>query len=165
MFYGGRNVPNPSLKRILLIYHAFWNTIKSGSDTTKKLMNNCVRCPLLPHSNCKTKASSRILVMLFVLFHRLNGILTSKHARLRYASLENFRKATSQHSTFHKTLLQCAHLFNDLSCDLEDDTKEKKVSKEPRICTKVFGVVLEVLDFAATATLKKTKRNVRERME
>ena len=96
-------------------------------------------------------------MMLLVFFHPLNGILTSKHVRLPHPSLESFRKAASCRSTFHKTLLQCADLFNDFSCAIEDDTKENKVSREPRICTKVFGVVPGVLGFAATTTFKTPK--------
>ena len=56
MFYSDTlTVPLPSLARIIPVYHAFWNSLKSGSDTTTKLMDGCAMKPPLAHSNCETR--------------------------------------------------------------------------------------------------------------
>ena len=59
----------------------------------------------------------------------------------------------------------CAYLFNDFACGLEDNTRKNDVIREPHICTKVVGVISEVMAFAATTTFKTPKQKVRERMK
>ena len=72
-----RPLPMPSLRRIIPSSHAFWNAVKSGSDTCTKLMDSCRLIVPNAHSNCETRASSRIIMLGFVAIHRLRQMFTS----------------------------------------------------------------------------------------
>jgi len=68
-------LPLPSLHRIIPAPHAYWNSVKSGSDTCTKLIDSC---PLIvPHCNCETRATGRIIMLCFVVIHRLRQIFSS----------------------------------------------------------------------------------------
>lgn len=97
-------LPTPSLIRIIPAVCAYWNAVKSGSDTTTKLMDDRNMYP--PHVNCETIASTRLISIAFVLIHRISQSITSK-ADLdnNYGSLARYRNAASHRFTFHETII------------------------------------------------------------
>ena len=100
--------PFPSMKRCIPGVCAFWNQTKGGSDTTTKLMDDCLIQIPKPHMNTETVAVSRSIGILFVLSHRLSQAFT---ARKQYSTLLKYRKAASKRTTYHETLLKAHHLF------------------------------------------------------
>ena len=58
------HLPLPVLLQILPIYHAYWNAIKSGSDTTTMMADKCANLKTpVPHTTCNSKMSSRIAMV------------------------------------------------------------------------------------------------------
>ena len=95
-------LPLPSLIRLIPAICAYWNAVKSGSNTTTKLMDDQIIYP--PFVNCKTMASSRFILLLFVQIHCIIQMLTSKED-LPYPTLSHYRNAASHWTTFHQTIL------------------------------------------------------------
>ena len=113
MFDDASKLPLPSLARIIPIFHASWNAVKSGSDTTTMLVDKCasLKSPV-PHTNCNSRMCGRIIMVLLVLFHRLKSINTSKDdLDSNYPTLAHFRNAATRRSSFHQTLLWCMQNF------------------------------------------------------
>ena len=89
-------VPLPSLKRLIPIYAAYWNTAKGGSDTLTKLMDDCILRPPKVHSYCESVAFTRCIMILLTLIHCLIQINTAKEDINDYSSLKYYRNAASQ---------------------------------------------------------------------
>ena len=101
-------LPFPSLTRIIPAIYAYWNSVKGGSDTTTKLMDDCkVKIPK-SHMNGKTVAIARLLMLEMVLIHRLLQVKTSHKKLDDYPSLQHYRDAASARLTFHSSLLKIA---------------------------------------------------------
>ena len=115
--------PFPSFFRLIPAIYAYWNVVKGGSDTATKLMDDClVRIPKV-HINAETVAVTRLLQLVQVLFHRLHQVFTAKEDVLFYPDLLHYRKAASQRSTFHETLLLCNEIImNELENRKENNT-------------------------------------------
>ena len=111
--------PIPSFARLIPAIYAFWNAVKGGSDTTTKLMDSCKL--LTPHSNMETVATSRSIMLLFVLNHRLFQLFSAKDNLNYYRSLYDYRRAACSRTTFHKSFL-CS--FNILKTYLHELNKE-----------------------------------------
>ena len=106
MFGDISKLPLPVVKRILPAYHAYWNATKSGSDTTTMLMDKCATLYTpVQYLNCNSRMTNRNIMFLFVLLHRLVSIIMANEDLSSYTSLTAFRKANTQRSTFHHTLL------------------------------------------------------------
>ena len=105
--------PFPSFLRFIPSVYAFWNSVKGGSDTTTKLMDDCIIRVPKAHLNTETVAITRIISLLFVEIHRLNQVFTAKEDVDEYPSLAHYRKAASKRSTFHVSLLLCDQLFKN----------------------------------------------------
>ena len=95
-------LPLPPLKRLIPSIHASWNAFKSGSDTTTALIEN--HRFKHPHTNCNSRASSRLLLLAFVFIHRSLQAVTCDPDR--HPSLTHLRDAASDRYSFPKTL-QC----------------------------------------------------------
>jgi hypothetical protein len=104
-------LPMPPLERIIPSIHAYWNAVKSGSDTTTKLLDSCL--VLMPHTTCKSVASTRLIGLILVLIHRLIQLFTAKSEPSVYPSLMHYHDAASKRSTFHHTLLECQKVFSN----------------------------------------------------
>ena len=78
--FGDFNVlPLPTLKRIIPVYHAYWNATKSGSDTTTMLVDKCATLHTpVKYTNCNSRMSGRNLMILLVLVHRLISKMVGK---------------------------------------------------------------------------------------
>ena len=114
--------PFPSFLRHIPAVYAFWNSVKGGSDTTTKLMDDCIlRIPKL-YLNPEAAAVGRILSLLFVLIHRLHQVFSGQD-HTNFTCLLSYRKAASARATYHISLLQCAKLFNE--------TLKKNATEEP----------------------------------
>lgn len=168
--------PFPSLVRLIPTIYAFWNAVKGGSDTTTKLMDDCLlRIPKV-YLNTETVAVNRLISLLFVLFHRLSQINTSQDQLDTYPSLSHYRKAASERTTFHVSLLKCKDIFKQ---ELEtmsnnNSTHTSGMSNEPSAPvrrqqqtrrnptrTRIDGVLPEPINFGprlATMTPKKINR-------
>ena len=122
--------PIPSFHRLIPAIYAFWNAVKGGSDTTTKLMDDCIL--FMPHKNCETVASSRLLMLLFVLNHRLFQLFSSNEDPNEYSSLYHYRKAATKRCTFHQTLLYCNNIFrNELKRIRDEEEKKNKENDAP----------------------------------
>lgn len=115
--------PFPSFARLIPAVYAFWNATKGGSDTTTKLMDQCNL--QLPHANMETVASTRCLMIVLVLNHRLFQLLSANNNLNAYSSLFHYRKAASKRCTFHCTIIHCYDVFKDRL-----DTLQKEANKE-----------------------------------
>ena len=104
--------PFPSFLRLIPAIYAYWNAVKGGSDTTTKLMDDCIiripKCSLNPES----VAVARLIHLLIVLLHRLIQVFSANSDITIYPDLMHYRKAASKRSTYHQTLLQCNRILN-----------------------------------------------------
>ena len=125
LYHSIHNLPRPlpSFHRLIPAIYAFWNAVKGGSDTTTKLMDLCTL--YLPHTNCETVASARLIMLLFVVIHRLIQAFSGQEDLNTYPSLFVFRRNASKRFSFHKTLLTCFDVF----CN-EMKRMEKEADKE-----------------------------------
>ena len=106
--------PFPSFHRLIPAVYAFWNTVKGGSDTTTKLMDDCIIRIPKKYLNTETVAMARLISLLFVLIHRLNQLFSANNDTNFYTSLFKYRKDASRRSTFHVSLLLCRDIFNKM---------------------------------------------------
>ena len=115
--------------------------MKGGSDTTTKLiMDNCA--VYLPRANCETVASTRCIMLLYVLVHCLFQLISSNPDLNKYASLYHYRKAATKHTTFHHTLLHCNKMFvsalKEMEEERENETRSSNVSKKGKNMNPLF---------------------------
>ena len=104
--------PFPSFLRLIPAIYAFWNAVKKGgSDTTTKLMDDCIIRVPKPHLNAETVAVTRLISILLVLVHRLNQVFTANKDHSIYPSLYHYRVAASRRATFHVSILKCKKIF------------------------------------------------------
>ena len=103
--------PFPSLRRVIPSICAYWNAVKGGSDTTTKLMDDCILQIPKPSMNMETVAVTRLIQLLMVFCHRLFQCTSNKKALSEYPSLLHWRHAASERTTFHRTLLSFAATF------------------------------------------------------
>ena len=101
--------PIPSMHHVIPAIYEFWNSVKGCSDTTTKLMDDCLIQIPKCHMNTETVAISRCGMVIFVLFHCLSQVQYAE-ANLNYPSLHHYRHAASFRSTFHASLLRCAKI-------------------------------------------------------
>ena len=124
--------PIPSLLHIIPGIYAFWNAVKGGSDTTTKLMDDClVRIPKC-HMNTETVAISRLLMLLMVLNHRVIQLFTA-NKELAYPSLLHYRHAASARTTFHRTLVTSSTVFKDAIRRLAESNGDRTVTFAPTL--------------------------------
>lgn len=169
--------PIPSFHRLIPAICAFWNAVKSGSDTTTKLMDD--RSLFVPYVNCESVACSRLLMLTFVCCHRLNQIITAS-PDLNYPSLRHYRNAASQRTTFHSSLLSFEKIFRhklELKMSrMQDSSSMNQDTTTPVDChviqrrnmpnrQKVFGLVPEKINFASTLSTKTPKKVTKQIMK
>ena len=104
-------MPFPSLKRLIPAICAYWNVVKGGSDTTTKLMDDCILQIPKSSMNMETVAITRIIQLLMVVCHRIFQCTSNKKTLEEYPSLLHWRHAASERTTFHKTLLSFSNTF------------------------------------------------------
>ena len=112
--------PFPTFLRLIPGIYAFWNAVKGGSDTTTKLMDDCILRVPKAHLNTETTATTRLMMLNFVLIHRLIQAFSANPC-LPYSSLRHYRDAASHRSTFHVTLLRCNQIFQQAVQDFQDE--------------------------------------------
>ena len=104
--------PLPPIDGFIPCQNAEWNLSKGPSDTLTKLFDDCeeaitVRTP-------QTVAVARFISVLFTAFHRSLQIVDSKEDLAKYKTLENFRRAANNRTSFKSSILQLAKfLWND----------------------------------------------------
>lgn len=108
---GSSRLPLPSLTRIIPAVHSYWNSVKGGSDTSTKLMDDCPIYVPQCAANMESKAVSRIMGLSFVSIHRLRQVFSSKELQNHYGSLHHYRTAAKQRFSFHYTMLECMDYF------------------------------------------------------
>ena len=113
-------LPLPPCKRIIPAIYAYWNSVKGGSDTTTKLMDDCLIQIPKCHMNTETVAVSRLVMLVYVLNHRLSQINSGKDNLDFYKSLFHWRQAASRRSTFHSTLLRHHKIFKQMLTDIQE---------------------------------------------
>jgi hypothetical protein len=162
--------PIPSMHRIIPAIYAFWNSVKGGSDTTTKLMDDCLIQVPKCHMNTETVAISRCLLLVIVLFHRLSQIQSSSSNIDDYPSLHHFRNAASCRSTFHQTILKCARIFGVSLMQKNDAQRMDELNNTHHYVTppqrrrrnpsrQLFGGVLpEEINFGSTLSTVTPKR-------
>ena len=122
--------PFPSLIRLIPAIYAFWNAVKGGSDTTTKVMDDCLaRIPKV-YLNTETVAVNRLISLAIVLIFRVNQVFTSKEDVNSYPCLENYRKAASDRMTFHACLLSCNEIMGNWIADMENGTTNENVENQ-----------------------------------
>jgi hypothetical protein len=149
-------LPLPSLKSVIPSVHAYWNSVKGGSDTSTKLMDDC---PVyVPHNaaNLESMAVSRLLGLTFVTIHRLRQVISSKELEDNYGSTKKFRQAAKQRFSFHHSYLVCMNYFlQKVASDSPSPSSEDKdeVTKNIRPSrTKVAGKTPTHIPFTFTET-------------
>ena len=124
--------PFPSFRRLLPAIYAFWNSVKGGSDTTTKLMDDCnVQVPKV-HMNTETVAITRLIQFLNVLNHRVMQTFSAK-SNLPYPSLKHYRKAASDRQTYHGTLMISSDAFRTYLKDLEKIASPSVATPPPEL--------------------------------
>ena len=113
--------PIPSLHRLIPSICAYWNSVKGGSDTTTKLMDDCILQIPKSAMNMETVCITRLLQALMVLCHRQFQCMSNHKPLDDFDSLLHWRHAASYRFTFHKTLLLFAKVF-------ATKAKEKRVT-------------------------------------
>lgn len=156
--------PIPSFVRFIPAVCAYWNAVKGGSDTTTKLMDDCiVRIPKV-HLNHETVAINRLISLTMVLVHRVNQTFTAKKDPNFYDSLQDYRKASSQRSTFFETLLSTRQVLIDELNNAQanhEASPSNEPNGEPRrnpSRRRVAGVVPQQTEFGASLSMKTPKR-------
>ena len=104
--------PFPSFNRLIPAIYAYWNNVKGGSDTTTKLMDDCILRVPKSHLNPETAACNRLIMLTFVLCHRLFQVFKFANPVNWFKSLWSYREAFCQQRTFHSTLIKCDLIFN-----------------------------------------------------
>ena len=160
-------LPVPALARILPVFHAYWNSVKSVSDTTTMLADKCASLKIpKEHLNCNSCTSGRVNMVNLVLFHRLKGINTAKVDLDFYPDLAHYRNAAEEQSSFHETLLWCMIKFKELSSKevniIEEAKEEERESNHRPHRQRVDGILPERMEFASKQTFKTPKRIVKE---
>ena len=94
--------PLPPCDRLIPYQHSLWNASKGGGDTITKLIdsneeNLGIRTP-------QTIATSRILMLYGVAYHRELQMLTAKDDVDCYDNLFDFRSACNTRWSFHQSL-------------------------------------------------------------
>jgi hypothetical protein len=159
-----QKLPLPSLERIIPAIHSYWNGVKSGSDTTTKLMDK--RSLIPPTNNLESKACARLIMLAFVTFHRILQIRTSRTDLGSIKSLEKFRHAANERMTFQDTLLKCYTLFSSDQGTMSDNRLDNDGrSGGLKLRKKVMGVIPAVINYAAEKTNKTPKKNMLSRIQ
>jgi hypothetical protein len=102
--------PLPSFERLIPAIYAFWNVVKGGSDTTTKLMDDCVTKIPKAHINAESVAFARCIMLVSVLNHRLMQIFSTRDYKT-FTSLAHYRNAASHRTTTHSSLLKISKLL------------------------------------------------------
>ncbi len=162
--------PFPSFLRFIPAVYAFWNAVKGGSDTTTKLMDDCIIRIPKAHMTTESVAITRLISILLVSVHRMNQMFSAKEDIDFYSSLVDYRKAASGRSTFHGSILLARQAFcNEIEKIKSDANKENEVpfgspfaraaagrrTRQPRpLRQKVKGVIPQRMEYAATLSMK-----------
>ena len=151
--------PFPSFKRLIPVICAYWNAVKSGSDTTTKLIDD--RVLYLPFVNCETVTSARLVMIVYVLVHRCVQIITARED-LSYPSLAHYRNAASHRSTFHQSILTIKSVLQaELNKMLQPVTASPNQSQARRTQptrARYDGKPVQVVNFGATLPFKTPKK-------
>jgi hypothetical protein len=102
--------PFPSFERLIPAIYAFWNVVKGGSDTTTKLMDDCVTKIPKAHINAESVACARCIMLISVLIHRLMQVFSARDYKM-FTSLAHYRNAASHRTTMHSSLLKISALL------------------------------------------------------
>ena len=169
LFLINQPLPMPSFKRFIPAICAYWNAVKSGSDTSTKLMDARILFP--PHINGETIASSRCILLAFVLIHRLIQTITAKDDLSSYPSLAHYRDAASHRSTYFTTLLTInTFLKSKLSSIGNQNTNQNNENSSSHQQTattqarnmphrrRILGVVPQPVDYGVKLPFKTPKK-------
>ena len=121
-------LPLPSLHRIIPAIYAYWNAVKSGSDTTTKLMDGCILRFPKSYQNPITVAVNHIFELMIVLVHRLQQTFFIPDDLDLIRDLQTMRKNNSAKQTFHECLLRIyyrSHTSLGLMKKQSDDTNNE----------------------------------------
>ena len=125
---GSVRFPLPPCDRFLPCQNADWNLAKGPSDTLTKLFDDCeesvtIRSP-------QTIAVSRLLVVSASAFHRCLQTIGAKESTESYKSVDNYRKAASNRSTFKSSLMQLTQFLWEEFQELEKESFMAVPNKE-----------------------------------
>ncbi len=169
-------LPMPSFVRLIPAVCAYWNAVKSDSDTTTKLMDDRVLYP--PHINLETIVTTRLLHLANVIIHRLIQMITAKPNLESYPSLAHYRNASSHRSTFHNTLLQISSTLKKelveqqkkkdalVSEEVESQVARQSQTRSLPCRQRVLGVIPQEMEFGVKlpfCTPKKIKQKVEKK--
>jgi hypothetical protein len=167
-----KNLPMPSFVRLIPAIYAYWNSVKSGSDTTTKLMDDRIIYP--PHVNAESIACTRLILLMCVVIHRLHqGMTASNDLENEYNSLKHYRNAASHRTTFQKTLLTIYTVLKQKVLEKNDnDGNAATFVDPPAVRTRTMplrrrfnGVIPQPMEFGVQlpfATPKKIKKKVQQ---
>ena len=160
--------PVPPCRLLIPTVYAYWNSVKGGSDTTTKLMDDCfLRIPR-NSINTETTAITRLIMTVHVINHRAMQMFSAKD-NLDYPSLSHYRNAASHRQTFHTTMNRTSKIFKSF-LDLHsaplpvepcaDPHTPAPIRRQAPSRTLVNGVLPERITFAGhlPAELKETPR-------
>jgi hypothetical protein len=155
--------PLPSLERLIPAIYAFWNVVKGGSDTTTKLMDDCITKIPKVHINAESVACARCIMLVSVLNHRLMQIFSTRDYKT-FTSLAHYRNAASHRTTMHSSLLKISKLLKIeyMKCntaaneELKNHTtgaqQQNDVNDEN--CNTFEGIIPQEINFGAVLTTK-----------
>ena len=121
----GIKFPLPPMRMIIPYVNAFWNCTKGPSDTMTRLLDSCeenlgIRSP-------QTIATARLFGILAVAFHRCHQVASSDKDAAFYQSMQGYRDAANQRSSFQKSMSVLVHFFKE-----ELDSMTNKTEATPR---------------------------------
>mmetsp|Transcript_8625 Transcript_8625/g.12684 ORF Transcript_8625/g.12684 Transcript_8625/m.12684 type:complete len:240 (+) Transcript_8625:226-945(+) len=105
--------------------------------------------------NAETAACNRLLMIVFVLCHRLFQIFDANHHD-HYSSLRNYRHAASARTTFHLTLLHCDRIFkSELLQNPQQQSPRTPTNNQQRQPSRrrVDGMIPQVINFGTNLSI------------
>ena len=166
-----KKLPMPSFVRLIPAVCAYWNAVKSGSDTTTKLMDDRALYP--PHVNAETVACTRLIHLLIVIIHRLFQIISASDIN-SYPTLYHYCNAASHRFTLFKTLLKIKTILTEKVLNKPNNNSSEKENQHPAkqptrrtvpFRQRVNGVLPQPMEFGVKLpfqTPKKIKKKVEQ---
>ena len=114
-------MPLPPVSRIVPMWVATWNAIKSGSDTMTKLLDSVPA--LIPARSAQSVVIARLSFLLGIVGFRSYQICTARFEVSKYASLAGYRNAASVRMSFGSYIHALSASLNRLAMGMKSERR------------------------------------------
>ena len=114
-------MPLPPVIRIVPMWVATWNAIKSGSDTMTKLLDSVPA--RIPARSAQSVVVSRLSFLLSIVGFRTYQMCTARWEVSKYTSLATYRRAASNRMTFETYVNSLAASLNRLAMGMKSERR------------------------------------------